>query len=479
LILKRSYLRTCTVVLSLLAVSLGLSACGKNFYFAGRPFPPSGVINRVMLTIDNPSPITTGALQFVDALYDIRHSYNNKVAVFSISGYSGKLPTTIENLPAEEIGAVYNSGDGTLALVNYGTEAVSTTVPSPGGLLSSVFLSHDRRYVIGADQAQNVLSVVDQTEGRTFDLNLPGVFRVSVNPGGTLALAFIQNSDLVYSISHLTAVQQQAAANNPNYLGAQDCEPRNLPEYCVYPVAAGPANGAALGFDRPQKAVFSPDGSAAYVLDCGPECGGTTAGVTVIPITTAALNPGVNGLAGLALAAGSRLAIPGGATNAIFNGDTMYIAGQQELPDGLFTGELSIVDISTLSLTGTYGISDGTHNKMLFADDNTLWIGSITCESGERYKQVQAGGGSTQYGCMTMFNTATNTVTTIESYKGDGTGIAAVTGLHKVYTAEGGQVYIYSTTDGAALDNSNVTVAATVIDVAYMDAPTDDDNTTY
>jgi hypothetical protein len=48
-----------------------------------------------------------------------------------------------------------------------------------------------------------------------------------------------------------------------------------------------------------------------------------------------------------------------------------------------------------------------------------------------------------------------------------------------VYTAEGGQVYIYSTTDGAALDNSNVTVAATVIDVAYMDAPTDDDNTTY
>jgi hypothetical protein len=199
----------------------------------------------------------------------------------------------------------------------------------------------------------------------------------------------------------------------------------------------------------------------------------------VIPITTAALNPGVNGLAGIALAAGSRLAIPGGATNAIFNGNTMYVAGQQELPDGLFTGELSIVDITTLSLTGTYGISDGTHNKMLFADDNTLWIGSVTCESGERYKQVQAGNGAVQYGCMTMFNTSTNAVTTIESYKGDGTGVAAVTGLHKVYTAEGGQVYIYSTTNGAALDNSNVTVAATVVDVAYMDAPTDDDNSTY
>ena len=201
--------------------------------------------------------------------------------------------------------------------------------------------------------------------------------------------------------------------------------------------------------------------------------------MTVVPLTAASLNPGTNGLAGLALAAGSRLSLPGGATDAIFNGDTMYVAGQQLLSDGLFSGQLSIVNITTLTLEAQYGISDGTHNKMLFADDNTLWIGSITCQSGERYKQVQAGSGTIQYGCMTMFNTANNTVSMIDAYKGDGTGIAAVTGLHKVYTAEGGQVYIYSTTNGAALDNSNVTVAATVIDVGYMDAPTDDDNSTY
>ena len=297
--LKRSYLRICAVVFSLLAVSLGLTACGKDYYFAGRPFPPSGVINRVMLTIDNPNTITTGALQFVDAKYDIRHPYNNAAITFSISGYSGKLPTTIENLPAEQTGGVYNSGDGSFALVNYGTEAVSNSVPASAGLLSSIFLSHDRRYVIGAAQPLHVLTVVDQQEGRTFALDLPGAFRVSVNPGGTVALAFLENSDLVYSIAHLTSAQQQAAANNPNYLGAEDCEPRNLPEYCVFPVAAGPANGPTVGFDRPQKAVFSPDGAAAYVLDCGPECGGTTAGVTVVPLTAASLNPGTNGLGSL------------------------------------------------------------------------------------------------------------------------------------------------------------------------------------
>ena len=38
-------------------------------------------------------------------------------------------------------------------------------------------------------------------------------------------------------------------------------------------------------------------------------------------------------------------------------------------------------------------------------------------------------------------------------------GIAAVTTLHKIYTAEGGQVYIYRTVDGSSLDNSQVTVS--------------------
>ena len=78
---------------------------------------------------------------------------------------------------------------------------------------------------------------------------------------------------------------------------------------------------------------------------------------------------------------------------------------------------------------------------MLFADDNTLWIGSLLCTQGERYHQ----GATTNLGCLTMFNTSNNSVTMIDSYKGDATGIAAVTSLHKIYTAEGGQVYIYNT----------------------------------
>jgi hypothetical protein len=78
-----------------------------------------------------------------------------------------------------------------------------------------------------------------------------------------------------------------------------------------------------------------------------------------------------------------------------------------------------------------------------------------------------------------MFNTANNAVTLIEPYLGDATGIAAVEGLHKIYTAEGGQVYIHSTKDGSSIDNQYVTVTGTAYDVAYMDGTTDSNNTVY
>ncbi len=78
-----------------------------------------------------------------------------------------------------------------------------------------------------------------------------------------------------------------------------------------------------------------------------------------------------------------------------------------------------------------------------------------------------------------MVNTTNNTVTMLEPYLGDATGIAAVEGLHKIYTAEGGQVYIYSTVDGSSIDNQYVTVTGVASDVAYMDATSDGNNTVY
>jgi hypothetical protein len=441
-----------------------LAGCGKSFYFGGRALPPSGILNRVLIAVQNPGALTKGTLEIVDAFYDIRHSFNNKVPSFSMSGYSGADPITIQNMPEEQVGGVYGAGDGSYALLSYAQEKQTTTISVSGGIplggSSSVYISRDQRYVFAANQAGHTLNVQDRVLGTIYNLNLPNVYRVSINPSGSAALAFVQDSNLVYSVYKLQT-NQKVPTN------AVDCEPQNLPVYCVLPVPGT--------FDRPTKAVFSADGSTAYVLNCGPECGGVQASVSFLPVAGIIIQSGAPVPPGAPTAVTATIPIPGGTTNAIQNGNLLYLAGQQLQPDGFFAGFLSILDTNALKVTGAYSISDGTHLKMLFADDNTLWVGSQLCTQGERYHQ----GATTNLGCLTMFNTSTNSVTMIDSYKGDATGIAAVTGLSKVYTAEGGQVYIYNTTTGASMDNSQVTVTGTAYDVAYIDAPSDDDNTTY
>jgi len=436
-----------------------LAGCGQNYYFAGRSLPPSGILNRVLIAVQNPGALAKGTLSIVDAYYDVRHSYNDKIPSFSIAGYSGADPLTIQNMPEEQAGAVYGAGDGSYALLNYAQEKQTTTL-TLSGASSSVFISRDQRYVFAANQAVHTLTIQDRTLGTSYGLNLPNIYRVSTNPSGSAALAFVQDSNSVYSIYKLQANQQTPA-------NAVDCEPQNLPVYCILPVPGT--------FDRPTKAVFSADGTTAFILNCGPECGGVQASVSFLPVAGIIIQSGAPVPPGAPTNVTATIPIPGGVTDAIANANLLYLSGQQLQPDGYFAGFLSILDTNAKAVTGSYSIADGTHLRMLFGDDNTLWVGSLLCTQGERYHQ----GATTNLGCLTMFNTSSNSVTMIDSYKGDATGIAAVISLHKVYTAEGGQVYIYSTVDGSALDNSQVTVVGTAYDVAYMDAPSDDDNTVY
>jgi hypothetical protein len=372
---------------------------------------------------------------------------------------------------------VYNAGNGSISLINYATEKQASSVS--GNPASSIFITRDQRYLLAADQSAHYLLVNDRVLNRTIALNLPGVSHVSLNAGGTIGMAFVQNSNVAYSAVHLTGAQTQSfaayfAANgtwpaNSVGLPAKDCEPQNLPVYCAFPVSPGKAS-----FDRPVKALFSSDGSTIYVLNCGPECGGTASSVTTIPITNTSLNTTSIGPSGINLQATATYLLPGGATNGISNGTTLFIAGQAVQPDGELAGNLSLFNLATNTITASYSITDGAHNKMLFADDDTLFVGSAQCQSGERYHLNP----NSNVGCLAMFNIGTNTVS-FDTYKGDLTGIADVEGLHKIYVAEGGQVYIYRTTDFTELDNSNVTVTGTASDVAYMDGTTDANNTTY
>ena len=492
-------------------VAAALAGCGTTTYFAGRTLPPSGIRNRVLIAIQNASASIKGSLVFVDAYYDTRYAYNNINKTFSIAGFGGALPTTIQNMPAEESGAVYGSGDGSLTLINYAQEKTSGTEAGLSGLLyGNVFVTKNQSFAFGASPQTGSLVVVDQTNaGGSFPLGLPGAYHVSLNAGGSVALAFVKNSDYIYYPQKLTAVQTTTYSGGQSTWppAALDCEPRILPLWCLFQ-AQSPDNfdaksgtyyGAPLKFDRPIKAVFSPDGGTAYILNCGPECGGKKASVTVMPIAPTIFLAGqssgqlptttntANAQCGNVNLVAGCIPIPGGASNALVAGSAMYVVGQRMMPDGFWGGQLTTVNLvdnsvvpSTTNSPNPVSISDGVPggvSRMLLADDSTLWIGMTQCNNGERVNNpVTYPGG---YGCLTMYNTSSNSVTLLEPYIGDLTGIAAVTGLHKIYVAQGGQVYIYTTTDGTSIDNRYVTVTGTAWDVAYMDADSDEDNTVY
>ncbi|MDE3202186.1 MAG: hypothetical protein KGN79_14835 [Acidobacteriota bacterium] len=470
-----------------LLAAVALAGCGTTTYFAGRKLPPSGLQYRVLIAVQNPSAFTKGGMVFVDAFYDIRFSYNQKVPGFTISGYSGALPSTIQNMPEEQLGYVYSYGDGSFLPINYQTEATNgSAVAGLNGPSSSVFITRNREYVFAASQEAHVLTVIDNTAGGgSFPLSLPGVYRVSVNPGGSAALAFVQNSNYVYYPRKLSASETTAYSGGPSTWpkAAEDCEPQSSPKWCLFQ-AQSPDNvdstgnyyGAPLTFDRPVKAVFSADGSQAYVLNCGPECGGTASSYSVLPVAPMIYLVGQASGTLPKTGAITNVPIPGGASNALVANTTMYVAGQQPQTDGLYSGNVTVVNLANNTASSPVSISDGLPggpSRMILGDDNTLWIGMTKCNNGERYAK------GLPYGCLTMFDTSTDTVKMIEPYLGDLTGIAAVTGLHKVYVAQGGQVYIYSTADGSAYNNQYVTVSGTASDVAYMDAVTDGNNTVY
>lgn len=491
------------------AAAVALAGCGKTTYFAGRNLPPSGLTNRVLIAIQNPSALSKGLLQFVDAYYDIRSGYTDSPASFSISGYQGALPITIQNMPEEEIGAVYGSGDGSFDIINYAGEKLGGSVSGLNGQSSSIFATRNQSYIFAASQSANVFTVVNQSGGGSFPLSLPGVYRVSTNPGGSVAFAFVQNSNYIYYPVQLSAAQTLAYSGGTTTWprAAVDCEPQAVPKWCLFqaqsPDHADPLSlpgspnpqayaglyyGAPLTFDRPVKAVFSVDGGTAYILSCGPECGGSTASVTPLPVAPMIFLVGQQSgtLPTTSALAGSVLPVPGGASNALVDSTNLYVVGQQYFASsGLFGGNLTVLDLSQnpVTVSSPISISDGAPHgpsRMLLADDNTLWIAITKCTNGVRatFPALYPSG----YGCLTMVNVSnptTPTVTLLEPYLGDATGIAAVTGLHKIYTALGGQVYIYSTVDGTSIDNQYVTVTGVASDVAYMDGLSDSNNTVY
>jgi YVTN family beta-propeller protein len=187
------------------------------------------------------------------------------------------------------------------------------------------------------------------------------------------------------------------------------------------------------GFDRPVNAVFNSDGTIAYVMNCGPQCGGTTASVRELVMASNTLGNSVNVSA---------------ATVGFLDGGNLYVAGSAGA-----AGLLDVVSIPALTVSASgIAIGDGFHHTMALGPGGKLFIAGRTCVN-----------------CLTIVNTANNTAV-IRPPNGEVRGMQPIADRTVVYVVEGDELVIYDTaTDAPLPDNQQINFVGRIEDAKSID----------
>lgn len=197
---------------------------------------------------------------------------------------------------------------------------------------------------------------------------------------------------------------------------------------------SGQANSVCTripGFDQPVYGIVS--GSTAYILNCGPQCGGTQASVAILDLGSLTITA----------------TIPvDAATWALLSGSTLYVAGTPatnndctgQTTAATVCGRLDVVDLGSQTVTNTYVITNGYHDRMDMSVNGQLFIGSHGCTS---IGNVNFPSGEVR-GCLSILNTNTGTVI-VPPDNGDVTGLQSFTEREIEYVAQDGVLRVYDT----------------------------------
>jgi hypothetical protein len=304
------------------------------------------------------------------------------------------------------------SGANTIVVIENKSETVTASFPLPDAT-QSIAVAPDNKTVYAAVRnapvpgqvggAIEIIDITSTTAAPTGSIQVPTVRRIVLSNNGNKLLAFSDNSGQVAVID-----------------------------------TASKAVTFVSGFDRPVSAVFSSDDSTAYVLSCGQECGGTTAKVNALTITSNVVGPDVH---------------VNGATTALLDSGNLYVAG-----NNLGNGKLDIIATSSMTVTKSgVAIANGFHSIMALGPNNLLFIGSTGCDN-------------ITSGCLSVYNTSTSAVVNSPAGAGDTTGLQPITGRSVVYVIEGGELVIWDTTTAAPFPaNKQVDIVGQAWDVKLID----------
>jgi hypothetical protein len=399
--------------------------------------PPSKLTTRVFASQSISSPTSGAGLVIINASND---------TLARASGISaGQSPGLMALSPERAVVLVFDSATNTVQVASSQRETLTGSIQLAGPTTSMVAPTSSVGYAAvptavlngfppGAVEIMNIAA-----GGITATISVPNAQTVVANSEGTQLLVFSSDSDSVTIVS-------------PFSLNG-----------------GTPVTTTVPGFDRPVNAIFAGNG-LAYVLNCGPECGSASASASV-----QVLNLGTTPSAGASVAVD-------GATIGWLNGSTLYVAGtaaaspSNSSPNNLCTGtmaptcgRLDIVDLSSMTVTGSAVITDGYHDRIDMSGDGQLFIGAHTCSN---VGNVNAPQGEVR-GCLSIFNTTTSAVV-IPPDNGDVTGLQGFTGRFVEYVAEGGNLRVYDTTKDKLLLNNLITtgtigITGQIIDVKAVD----------
>lgn len=338
---------------------------------------------------------------------------------------AGTNPGLMAVSPTLNIAAAFDSSNNTVYAVDTATESGIGRVQLPGSTSSFViptasatgFAAVPTATVSGFAYLGAIASMNFTTGGFTA-IAVNSAQTVVSNSDGSQLLVFSPDSDSVTVLNPAAAsppVDTSCYYNSPNAV----CK--------IVP-----------GFDRPVFAVVS--NNMAYILNCGPQCGGSQASVMFFDLATLRITKTVP--------------VPA-ATMALLSNTTLYVAGTPRTNNActgqttaaVTCGRLSVIDVTSGNIIARAVITDGYHNRMDLTANAELFIGSRDCTN---IGNVNNPIGEVR-GCLTIYRGDGSLVFPPDN--GNVDGLQGFTTRNIEYVAEGGELRVYDTTRDILLIN--------------------------
>jgi hypothetical protein len=415
---KRSVSRPILVPVLGLAASLSLLSCGAP----GAKSGGSGLPDRVLASQGVTAANDGGGLVIIDG-------YNDVIPRLQRLS-TGNSPGLMTTSPSLNIVATFDSSSNSVYVVNTTSESVAGNVSIPGPTSSMVFpTSNQLGYAAVPTASVTGYSFVGGVESMNFParqlitIAVTNAQTVVSNSGGSELLVFSNDSNSMTVLFPANAVP-------PVDTSCLNAVPNQ-------PVSASTTCAIVTGFDRPVYAVVNEN--TAYILNCGPQCGGVMASVMVFDLPS--------------LTVTSTIPVDA-ATWALLNGSTLYVAGTSpinnactgETTAATTCGRLDVVDVVSGTVTGSAVITDGYHDRMDFNVIGQLFIGSHDCTN---VGNVNFPNGEVR-GCLSIYYPANGSVF-IPPDNGNVNGLQGMSIRPIEYVAQGGYLRVYDVTQDILL----------------------------